>query len=263
MQKETQTPPALTVDALAALAQSDVAAKGALWEAVKRWAYTISARYRPLAEANGGVTLEDLNQCAALGVLEALRKYNTENGGFLTWCVYYIRKECRNVLGLRGRQRKEHYFAARLDEPIPGAEDLTLLDCIPDENAGAPFDVVEDRACNDVLRADLLAALDKLTDQQRHMIHRHDLDGLTLKAAAAEIGVGVERGRQCRVNGMHKLKQDHALRMMYRPTQWRPKGVKTFNSSFSSIVEDEAFWRINEERRIAHYGKPRKRATGY
>ena len=55
MQKETQTPPALTVDELAELAKTDAAAKGALWEAVRLWAYSIVIRYRPLAEAKGSL----------------------------------------------------------------------------------------------------------------------------------------------------------------------------------------------------------------
>lgn len=240
------------IEELTLLAQKgDRGAQNDLWHNVKAWACSVSMAYLPYVRSGGGVwSVDDLEQCAGLGVLEAVKTYDADKGGFLGWCSFYIKRQCRSMLGLAGRIRKEHYNAARLDEPIPGAEDLTMLDCIEDEDSTAAMEAAEDRACNNVLRDDLLNAMDRLPDQSRHMIHRYDLDGLTLREAAREMGVGIERGRQCRVNGLRALRRDYHLRKWYSPNYYRRKGLAAFKTTFSSVVEDEAIQHLDSERRI-------------
>ena len=87
----------------------DDLAASALWAQVQRFAYATAMRYRVIATHNGSVSVEDLCQCAALGVIEAIRGYQQEKGTFLTWCRFFIQRQCLSALGLTGRPRLEHY----------------------------------------------------------------------------------------------------------------------------------------------------------
>lgn len=238
------------VTELATLAKDgDKGAQNALWHAVKSWAFSVAMQYLPYVQASGAWSSDDLEQCAGLGVLGAVQTYEPDKGSFLNWCSYYIKKECRVMLGLVGRIRKEHYNAARLDEPIPGTEDLTRLDLIEDETATDRMEAVEDRAWNDALREDLRQAMSKIQERDRQAIQGFYLDGLTLQQTADRMGVKTERVRQCRNRGLRALRQDGRLYVLYSPNYSRHKGISAFRTTFSSVVEDEAIKHMDFERR--------------
>ena len=65
----------------------------------------------------------------------------------------------------------------------------------------------------------------------------------------AELGWEVPRVRQRRQTAMAHLRKDRVLRQLYQPNYWRHKGVAAFNSTFSSVVEDEAIRHLDNERR--------------
>ena len=228
----------------------DASATEALWMQVHRFACMIALRYLPIANRNGGVSVEDLRQCAALGVLEAIRGYRAEKGAFLTWCAFFIRRQCLSALGLTGRPRLEHYATTSLDAPLSPEEDsLTLLDCLPDAQAAEPFDAVEERCRLEALHRDITEALDRLAGQEGYIIRRHDLEGAGYKAIGAELGWEVPRVQQRRKTAMAHLRKDRILRQLYQPNYWRHKGVAAFNTTFSSVVEDEAIRHLDNERR--------------
>lgn len=240
-----------TPEELALMAQGgDASAAEALWVQVQRFACMIALRYLPMAKGNGGVSADDLCQCAALGVLEAIRGYRAEKGAFLTWCAFFIRRQCLSALGLTGRPRMEHYATTSLDAPLSPEEDsLTLLDCLPDAAAAASFDAVEERCFGETLHRDITEALDRLAGQEGYIIRRHDLEGAGMPAIGAELGWEVPRVQQRRKTGMAHLRKDRVLRQLYQPNYWRHKGVAAFNTTFSSVVEDEAIRHLDNERR--------------
>ena len=228
----------------------DASAAEALWMQVQRFACMIALRYLPMARRNGGVSAEDLCQCAALGVLEAIRGYRAEKGAFLTWCAFFIRRQCRKALGLTGRPRLEHYHRTSLDAPLSPEEDsLTLLDCLPDAQAAEPFDAVKERCWRETLRRDITEALDRLAGQDGYIIRRHDLEGAGMSTIGAELGWEVPRVQQRRKTAMAHMRKNRVLRQLYQPNYWRHKGVAAFNSTFSSVVEDEAIRHLDNERR--------------
>lgn len=239
-----------TPEELALTAQGgDASAAEALWVQVQRFACMIALRYLPMAKGNGGVSVEDLCQCAALGVLEAIRGYQADKGAFLTWCAFFIRRQCLSALGLTGRPRLEHYRKSSLDEPVPDTQDLTLMDCIEDDAAAASFDAVEERCWRETLRRDITEALDRLAGQEGYIIRRHDLEGAGMSAIGAELGLEVPRVQQRRKTAMAHLRKDRVLRRLYQPNYWRHKGVAAFNTTFSSVVEDEVIRHLDNERR--------------
>lgn len=231
----------------------DASAAEALWVQVQRFACMTALRYLPMAKGNGGVSAEDLRQCAALGVLEAIPGYRAEKGAFLTWCAFFIRRQCLSALGLTGRPRMEHYATTSLDAPLSPEEDsLTLLDCLPDAAAAEPFDAVEERCWRETLHRDITEALDRLARQEGYIIRRHDLEGAGMPAIGAELGWEVPRVQQRRKTAMAHLRKDRVLRQLYQPNYWRHKGVAAFNSTFSSVVEDEAIKHLDSERSLNH-----------
>lgn len=103
--------------------------------------YRVARRYLPLAERNGAADLDDLCQCAAMGLLEAVAKWQPERGAFLTLAEFHMRRSIRECLGLRGsRQRIENLPRASLDAPLDVDPDLCLADCIADESAVDPLE---------------------------------------------------------------------------------------------------------------------------
>lgn len=201
----------------------------AVWDAVKRLAFKIANQYHSTAVIRGGADREDLEQCAALGVLEALHSYDPAKGAFTSWLEYYVRNACRSCLGLDGGNRPDNCSVISLDTPIGGiADELTIGDTIPDEAATRAFEAAEHAHDNAILRRDLDAALARLPASWCDAIRKHDLEGHTL--SPDEI--------QPRKSGLQRLRRDPRL-TAYRPNYHRHKGLAAFRTSWSSVVEDE------------------------
>lgn len=241
--------PKQDIETLAELARAgDAASTAALWEQVRRFACLVSSRYRELARRCGGVTEDDLGQCAALGVLEAIRLYDRAKGSFLALCALHIRRACLSALGMRGRPRLEHYTCVSLDAPVQGAENVTLADCFADEALYEAMEAVEDREDLRILHDDLMAALARLPEQDGEIIRRHDLEGQTLHAAGVAMGLSVSQTAHRRHTVLARLRKDRRLCERYQPNYWRHKGLAAFRTTFSSVVEDEAVRHLDSER---------------
>lgn len=223
---------------LALQAKNDPAGLLLLWQSVSRLAYRIALKYKNAADLNGAVDVDDLKQCAFLGFLEALEGFDPLMGTFSTYMVWHIRNACRRLLGLQGRERREHYHTDSLDAPLPGTEDLILADTIPDESAANPFEQAE-------LRQDVDRALHRLPDSIAAIIRLHDLEGLTLEEAAARVGHALPAARNLRRVGFRQLRQDRGLRAWHEPVRLRYKGVQAFRSDWTSVVEAEVIRRMD------------------
>lgn len=151
---------------------------------------------------------------------------------------WHVRNACRRLLGLTGRERKEHYHTDSLDEPVPGTEDITLADTIPDESAVLPFEQAE-------LRHDVEKALHRLPDSIESIIRLHDLQGLTMEQTAAAEGCTAIAARNRRREGFAKLRKDRGLRAYHEPVRLRYKGWQAFSSDWTSVVEAEVIRRID------------------
>lgn len=251
------------VDALAAAAQTDPAAKNALWYAVRRWACSVALRYRPWLDAGGGAwCVDDLVQCAGVGVLEALQTYDRSRGGFLAWCKRYVQTACGELLGLRGRQRRENYNMVSLDAPLDDSGEICMGDLIEDPASADAFDAADHRAWCDTLRADIMAAMGKLPDPPRQSLQRCDLDGLTMQQAAEERGVTMGDIRRERIAGLNALRRDPYLRKTYAPATWRHKTLAAFRHTMSSVVEDIAIRNVMSEQ-AAQYTQPERRPESW
>lgn len=227
----------LTVNSLAAAAQQgDNAACAALWGAVRRYGLSVALRYKAAAEANGAADVEDLEQLAALAMMETLKTWQPDGGtSFIGWYGYHVQRACRVALGINGRNRAEHYQKISLYTPIGSDDDdLTLADTLADESLPGMTDAIELTE----LQEDVHAAIDRLPPAQAEIVRLHDLQGVPLHK------IGTTYTRQAHKIAMDHLRKDYHLRA-YVPYFTRHKGLTAFKSSFSSVVEDAVIERID------------------
>lgn len=208
-----------------------------LWQGYSRYAYKIAMRYQKAASLNGAVDVDDLKQCAFLGFYEAVQGFDPLQGEFSTMLSYGVRSACRRALGLVGRERTEHYVTTSLDAPITGMEDITLADTIPDPASADGFEQSE-------LQQDIDAALHRLPVSMENIIRLHDLEGLPLAAASAQQGYTLDSGRNLRRQGFYRLRRDRRIRDYDHAVRLKYKGFRAWNSDWMSVVEEEAFRRI-------------------
>lgn len=208
-----------------------------LWQGYSRYAYKIAMRYQKAAALNGAVDVEDLKQCAYLGFYEAVQGFDPLQGEFSTMLSYGVRSACRRALGLVGRERTEHYVTTSLDAPIPGAEDITLADTISDPTSADAFEQTE-------LRQDIKAALHRLPVHMRKIILLHDIEGLSLGQISQQHGYTIKTARNLRRQGFYKLRRDRRIRDYNHAVRLKYKGFRAWNNDWMSVVEEEAFRRI-------------------
>jgi len=223
----------------------DPDAMTALWEAVKRLAFRIANQYQNAAAVRGGADGDDLAQCAALGVMEALRGYDPDKGAFTTYLAYHVRNACRACLGMISNP--DMLPTVSLDAPISAdTEDLTLADTIPDESAALALESAEDALENQQLRARINAALNSLPDDIAITIRLHDLDGMSLQEAADRQGIHRNTAQTRRRTGFNCLRKRQDLREWHSPNYHRHKGLAAFKTSWSSVVEDEVIRKLDK-----------------
>lgn len=74
-----------------------------LWKEVRKFAIKQGLRWLRALDGKGGTTLDDLEQCAFLAMLDALESWNIDSGSFIGWYAYQRR-------GRRRVSRKRRSF---------------------------------------------------------------------------------------------------------------------------------------------------------
>lgn len=172
--------------------------------------YRIALRFLPLCDR--ATDMDDLMQAGRVGVLLAQASYDAGKGAFGTWAGYYIRTEMENALNLRGRKRPDR-LAISLDRPIPGAEELTLLDTLPDRTDMEEQTLAQ--GTDAYIRTVVHTCLDALPWDQRMAVQLCDLDGMNNEQAAAFLGVGSgSKVRSLRVKGQWNLRRMPRMRVL-------------------------------------------------
>lgn len=220
----------------------------ALWDQVKRLCYRIVYGYADIAAANVAVSVDDLAQEAYFAMVEAVERFQPEAGMFTTILAPCLKKRCRDALGLRGRIRYEHYRCLSLDAPIGSdgeGDTRTLCDKLEDDMLPGMTDALE----LEDLQHDVREAVDRLPSSRAEVIRQHYLQGMPLQEIAFAQGVNTQRIQQKKAQGLKLLRRDRALKD-YNASCFRHKGVKGFNESWSSVVEDAVLQREAMKERL-------------
>lgn len=139
----------MTTDEIAAAVQCGRADVLKLWKAIRRFAIKQGLRWLRALDGKGGSTLDDLEQCAFLAMLEALERWNIDSGSFLNWYALQLRTAYQTAMGVRTKRDKQDPInsALPLDEPLTDREgdSFTIADVTPDPEAEAAFDLADVR----------------------------------------------------------------------------------------------------------------------
>ena len=179
----------MTNEELATLIQSGERDKALeLWRQVRYFALQQANRWVRIGR--GGVTLEDLQQAAFLGFLDALDSWDGNKGAFITWFSFALKKAFKEATGQSTkRERMDPLdFCESLEEPLRDDPDAgTLADVIADPSAERAVEGVAERDYLTQRRAAVRRALDGLpADQRRAVVLRYwrgeSVDNRTLNA---------------------------------------------------------------------------------
>lgn len=205
-------------------------------------------RYRAKLEGRAVIDIDDLLQAGALGLMEAEKTYQPDKGTWSTWASFYIRKSMLEALGLRGR--KSEPFVLSLDAPAytddGNPSEVTLLETLADPtNPDMDGLLLED----EVVRV-VRAAVDDLPEDQRAVTRLHDLQGNPYVKCDELLELNAGESRRINGRALRQLRKDKRLRALALDQETsfiRYKGVESFHSSMSSVVEDLVIWRMARE----------------
>lgn len=193
-----------------------------LWEKVRKFyrmqANKYAARY-PEHCAKYGITADDLQQEGYLSMLETVTTYASKetDAAFITFCGYQFSNKCASLIGIRAGHRTDalNRCTVSLNEPITnkdGDSDTERGDLVEDQDAGAPFDDIEQRDLSERVRQTIS---ETLTDErERKIIERHFLKGETYQAIAEAEGISKERVRQIRERAYRTLRRSRQLQAL-------------------------------------------------
>ena len=146
-----------------------------LWDQVRRLVWQQARRWA--AGGRGGVEAEDLQQAGFIAVLRAADSFDSSKGAkFTTALDYYMRQEFTAAVGQRTQRDRLDPLrsAVSLDAPLTDDEGdpLSLADLLPDPNAEADIEEVDEVDRAERLRAVLEDMISELEPDQRAAIRR-------------------------------------------------------------------------------------------
>ena len=165
-----------------------------------------------------------------MGIFTANKSYEADKGSWAQYSSYFIKSEIRSLLGRPGP------FVESLDEPMPGTDDLTLMDTIsdetqPDTDAGL---LMDER------RQTVRAAVDRLPDQQRNYVKLRYLEGLGQHQTAESLNIDLVKLRNVWDCARRRLRRDKYLRELHSLSFHYHINVSVarFNRTHTSAVEE-------------------------
>jgi RNA polymerase sigma factor (sigma-70 family) len=212
--------------------------------------YTLARRYRGRDPMVGD---EDLMQAGFLGLVAAVDAWDPERGAWSTIATGYIMNAMRGAVGIRGTRQRAHLGAVSLDAPIGEDGDTARADLLADESLPDS----DERIIGDERRAAVRAAVGRLEARKRDVVELHDLQGQALAQVGEGMSVSLQRAQQIRKDAFKDLRRDRQLRRALdeETLYYRYWGVGAFNTTFTSVTERVALWRIEMRER---YGTPKQ-----
>ncbi len=165
---------------------------------------------------------DDLVNESYFSFLEAIDGFKPDGGAsFLTYLEFHLRNSFNRVLGIRTQKdrRNPMRYAASLDAPIEGAEDLTLKDMIIDHMSEEDYRFVEDDAfwqdVHELLEETILAATSgRIQEAFLTMLH----ENCTFPEACRKMGIQEEKQRS--MYTMHTTGLRH-IRLQLKGRAWQ------------------------------------------
>lgn len=222
-----------------------------LYEQNRGLLYPLARRYAGIDPATD---MDDLMQAGYLGLAAAVDAWEPDGWAWSTVATGYVRNAMRKAVGIAGTRRRAHLGAVPLDAPLPGGEDgdTTRADLLADES----LPDADERVLDDERRAAVREAVGRLEGRRRDVVDLCDLQGQTLARVGEGLDISAEAVRCIRTKALRDLRHDRQLRRMLEDETpyYQHRGVGAFNSSWESVTERVALWRIEREREL--FGAP-------
>ena len=171
-----------------------------LWGAVRPLLFSLAWKFysRQGKErcSSHGVTLEDLQQECFFALCDAVGAFDEGKGyQFTTYLSRATENRFRACMGIRGKRYPLNH-ADRLERPLPGEEERQQGDTIPDEQAQAALEAVDDAAQQEQLQAVLGEALETLPAPQGDVLRLRFACRKTRPETAQALGINPQEVRK-------------------------------------------------------------------
>ena len=198
----------------------------------------ISEKYKNALSHTALIDEMDLQQAGLIAVAEAQKKYNPNNGcTFVTFVYNAVQFAMLNML----RTGFEKVETVSFSAPVPGTEDITIEETIPDPAPTAEERTVAQDGQQEIVDT-VRGAVDRLKSaKHREVISRIWLDGQDKQTAAEEMGISLASLRNLDLKARYKLRRDRKLRTLAFPLYH--VGVDSFHRTSLSAVELCVLWR--------------------
>lgn len=205
-----------------------------LWDGVKGFVIGKANRFYNLRK-DLRCEREDLIQSGYLAMMEAVKKFDPERGGFLTYLSFYLKTAfIETAMG----QNNPLFYADNLDREI--LEGVTLGESIASDREGTE-DISIANIANEELRRDLEKVMQKiLSDREREVLNEHYFSGRTFVKIAEGRGVSYQRIASIHEDALRKMrKRSRELeRHLDEDTNFLfPVSVRRFDRTNESAVE--------------------------
>ena len=148
-----------------------------------------------------------------------------------------------------------------LSDPVPGVEDLTIGDCLPDPLVDVEQDSNE-AVDNERDAVRIWEAVDNLPENRAEVIRLRYAEQRTMTATAEALGISRERVRQHEDKALRALKRNKTIMQIGRSRGYGSSvyhgGLSRFLLSGSSVVEETVLRRLSPqpEGQIMHNMRP-------
>ena len=139
-------------------------------------------------QVRGQAEREDLVSWGTTGLLEAMKRFDPEQGAKLSTFAYYrIRGAMLDGIGKTAPLSRKCYRNARAagDKHAIYRDDCQAEEIIDPRKGVSPEDLAE----NQQMRALLHGAIERLSDEEQHLVRKHYFGGETLKKAGQALGI--------------------------------------------------------------------------
>ena len=186
-----------------------------LWEATRAllfaFAWKFYTRQGKDRCAQRGVALEDLQQEAFFALYDAVGAFDEGKGyQFTTYLSRATENRFRACMGIRGKRDPLNH-ADRLERPLPGEEERQQGDTIPDEQAQAALEAVDDAAQQEQLQAVLGEALETLPAPQGDVLRLRFACRKTRPETAQALGISPQEVRKAEQRALQLLRGKPAV----------------------------------------------------
>ena len=175
-----------------------------LWGQVQRFAQKLGKWWFRALDGRGGVTLDDLLQCAFLALMAASDSFDPgRNMSFIGWYELHLKRVFTEACGMRTKLQQQDpiHHAVSTEAPVTDNESapITLGEAVPDPAAEAAFESVAERDA-------VAAILQCLTEEQRTFVRLRYVYDLPLEQTARMMGIETAAARSIDRQAMRTLR---------------------------------------------------------